>query len=70
VPQAERRRVQAWLGSHLIADWIGNAPHAERLAASMRAQFSSLRITNESLVGGRGQAGASSDRTSALGDPR
>lgn len=69
VLQAERRRVQAWLDSHLIADRIGDVPSAERVEASRRTWLSSLRITNEPLTGRRGRVRADPACPSTQGIP-
>lgn len=44
-----RRRVRLWFGPHQIADYIGEAAHADRYEAAMRRRFPGLQITNEAL---------------------
>jgi len=45
------RRVQVWLGEHLIADAVAEPASAARHEAAMRAMFGDLRITNTPLGG-------------------
>ncbi|TWD79074.1 hypothetical protein FB561_0125 [Kribbella amoyensis] len=46
MPLPTDRRVRAWLGEHLIADYIGEAD----AAGCMRSRFLSLRVTNEPAI--------------------
>ncbi|TCC64449.1 hypothetical protein E0H73_08615 [Kribbella pittospori] len=48
--ECELRRIQLWLGDHLISDWIGDPGHASRYEAAMRRLFRALRMTNESVA--------------------
>ncbi|WP_433014697.1 hypothetical protein [Kribbella sp. CA-294648] len=45
----ERRRVQVWFGSHVIATYVAERLLADRYAAAMGRRFAGLRITNEPL---------------------
>ncbi|WP_328333001.1 hypothetical protein OHA70_15435 [Kribbella sp. NBC_00382] len=45
----ERRRVQVWFGSHVIATYVAERLLADRYAAAMSRRFAGLRITNEPL---------------------
>jgi hypothetical protein len=52
---SSRRRVRLWFGHHQIADFIGEAAHADRYEAAMRRRFPGLQITNELLRRAEGQ---------------
>jgi hypothetical protein len=41
------RRVQLWLGEHLIADFRADASLATRYAQTMTPKFAGVRITND-----------------------
>ncbi len=45
----ERRKVQVWFGSHVIATYVAERPLADKYAAAMTRRFAGLRITNEPL---------------------
>ncbi|TDX03812.1 hypothetical protein [Kribbella sp. VKM Ac-2566] len=45
----ERRLVQVWFGSHVIATYVAQRPLADQYAAAMSRRFTGLRITNEPL---------------------
>ncbi|MEV8376736.1 hypothetical protein AB0P21_28595 [Kribbella sp. NPDC056861] len=45
----ERRRVQVWFGSHVIATYVAERTLADRYAAAMGRRFAGLRVTNEPL---------------------
>jgi hypothetical protein len=45
----ERRRVQVWFGSHVIATYVADRLLADRYAAAMGHRFAGLHITNEPL---------------------
>ena len=47
---SSRRRVRLWFGQHQIADYIGEAAHANRYEAAMRRRFPGLEVTNEALA--------------------
>ncbi|ONI67220.1 hypothetical protein BWI15_29135 [Kribbella sp. ALI-6-A] len=46
---SERRKVQVWFGSHVIATYVGESQLADRYAAAMERRFADLRISNEPL---------------------
>ncbi|WP_020386443.1 hypothetical protein [Kribbella catacumbae] len=52
---SSRRRVRLWFGPHQIADFIGEAAHADRYEAAMRRRFPGLQITNDGLRRADGQ---------------
>lgn len=44
-----RRMVQVWFGSHVIATHVAEPALAERYAAAMSRRFAGLRVTNEPI---------------------
>jgi hypothetical protein len=48
----QRRRVQVWFGSHVIASYCAEPELAERYAAAMDRRFAGLTVTNEPLAEG------------------
>jgi hypothetical protein len=44
-----RRRVRVWFGEHVIAQYVADAPLAERYEHAMRRRFAGLRVTNDLL---------------------
>ena len=45
----ERRKVQVWFGSHVIATYVAERALADQYAAAMSCRFAGLRITNDPL---------------------
>jgi hypothetical protein len=56
----QRRRVQVWFGSHVIANYCAEPELAERYAAAMDRRFAGLTVTNEPLEPPEGTRPASS----------
>lgn len=46
---AERRHVQVWFGSHVIADYTATPDLAERYAVAMGRRFAGLKVTNDPI---------------------
>lgn len=46
-PAQPRRRVQIWLGDHLIAEYVAEPDRASRYQSVMAPKFSGLTITVE-----------------------
>jgi hypothetical protein len=43
----QRRRVRVWFGAHVIAQYVADAPLADRYEQAMRRRFAGLKVTNE-----------------------
>ncbi|HEY3559702.1 MAG TPA: hypothetical protein VGL05_19670 [Kribbella sp.] len=44
---SQRRHVQVWFGSHVIADYTAEPELADRYAAAMGRRFAGLKVTND-----------------------
>lgn len=49
VARPPRRHVRVWFGEHVIANYVAEAPLAERYEHAMKRRFAGLRVTNDPL---------------------